>query len=89
MLSVSFHLMNFKNTLTFPDGETKIYEYKSKGGRIFLLWLIGMFIFSYYNNLDFLLWKNVLIGFGFAIVWDILTVILYRLKIKLIVKKNS
>ena len=87
--NIGFHLLNFRNTLTFPNGETKIYEFKSHGGRIFLLWVIGAFVFSYYNNLDFSLWKNVLIGSGFAIVWDIFTAILYHLKIKLIIMKNS
>lgn len=87
--NIGFHLLQFKNTLTFTNGKTKVYEYKSHGGRIVLLWLIGMFVFSYYNNLDFLLWKNILIGSGLAIAWDILTVILYHLKIKLIIKRNS
>lgn len=87
--NVSFHLLSFENTLTSPNGEERVYQFESKGGRIFLLWLIGIFFFSKYNNLDFSLWKNILIGSGLAIAWDILTAILYHLKINLIIKRNS
>ena len=89
MFKIDFHLLTFKNTLTLQNGEIKEYSYKSYGGRIFLLWLIGMYIYSYYNNIDFLLWKNILLGTGFAIIYDIITVILYFLKIKIAMKIYS
>ena len=88
-LKIRFHLFHFKNTLTFPNGKTKVYECKSHGGIAFLLWMIGSFVSSRYHYSDFSLWNNVVSGLVFALIWDLFTAISYRLRIRRIIEKNS
>lgn len=88
MISFNFHLLTFKNTLTLPDGEEVIYEFKSKGGRLFLIWIILRYILFAMDKIEtFKIFPNILIGLGIAVLWDIITAALYILKIKIITKK--
>lgn len=86
-INCSFHLITFKNTLTLPDGRQIVFKFESKGGRIFLLWMIGFYIYCKYTGIDFEFWRNFFIGTGFAIVWDIFTAILYFIRLKIFTNK--
>lgn len=86
-ISINFHLFNFKNTMTLPNGEEKVFIYQSHGGRLTILWLIVSYIISLINTTEFSFWSNFRIGFAIAIVWDIITIAIYFLRIKLYQKK--
>lgn len=76
-ISINFHLFHMKDTI----GDTE-YEYKSTGGRVFLVFLfLGMIakMLGYYNAGT---WPIIGIAIGSCVLWDLLTAGLYLLKVK-------
>jgi hypothetical protein len=83
----AFHLFSFKNTFTFPNGDTKVYKYQSHGGMLFILYLIASYGFALYNKMSYSWKNNLLIGAGIAVGWNILTMIFFFMRVKAAKKK--
>lgn len=82
MIKLDFHLI--KKEYTIGD---KTYGYSSKGGRIMALGLIAGFIAKHFGYLDWSAWAIIGASIGACLLWDIITMLLFDLKIKRLSKK--
>ena len=76
-ISIDFHFFHFKDTI----GDTE-YEYKSTGGRVFLVFLFLGMIAKMLGYLSLGTWPIIGIAIGSCVLWDLLTAGLYLLKVK-------
>lgn len=69
--------------------QKKEYEHKSNGGKLFIFIMIAKFILAKINNTDFSFWNVFMISLSAMLIYDILRVGLYCMKIRLILAKIS
>ena len=84
MIKLDFHLI--KKEYTIGD---KTYCYSSKGGRIMALYLIAGFIAKRFGYLDWPTWVIIGASIGACLLWDIITMLIFDLNMKRLVKKFS
>lgn len=84
MIKVDFHL--FTKEFTIGD---KTYSYSSKGGRIMALYLIAGFIAKRFGYLDWPTWVIIGASIGACLLWDIITMLVFDLKMKRLIKKAN
>lgn len=84
MIKLDFHLINLTQTL----GD-KVYEFKSKGGRILLLGLIAGFIARGQGYIDWSNWGIVWRSLLACLAWDILTFVIFFIASSFRMKKYA
>lgn len=75
-IKLDFHLINLKHQI----GD-KTYEYKSKGGIVMVLCLIAGFIAKYFGYLSWNALAIIGASIGACLAWDIITVLIYALRV--------
>ena len=80
-LDIDFHLL--ENRFTLFD---EVYEYKSNGGKAFVLGFILSCVTKYLWYPELSMWIIFLIAFACCILWDIFTLALYKIKVNRVLK---
>ena len=71
----SFHLINLRQEINGQE-----YKFQSKGGRVLLLGLIVGFLCKYMKWFDINAWAIIGLSVGACIIWDLITMGLFMLK---------
>lgn len=83
LIKLYFHLFVSNMNIEDDDGNVlQTFPYKTHGGRLMLLYLVGMFIFYKIKDFEFIWWKHILISMGIALLWDIITYGIFRFRVK-------
>jgi hypothetical protein len=84
-MSISGILIKLYFHLFIEDNDGNViqnFPFKTHGGRLMLLYLVGMFIFYKIKDFEFIWWQHILISMGIALLWDVITYSIFRFRVK-------